>query len=202
MTHPAAHPLAIRLMHWIGAVAIICMITSGLTIYNASPSLPFTFPTWLALGGWLAGGIAWHIAMMWVLFIDGLAYLAYGIATGHLRRDFSPPAPRALLIDMGAALRGRLRHRIGHYNAVQRLLYGGVILVICLAVVTGLAIWKPVQLSWLTDLFGGYPTARLIHLGAMLAIVAFLLLHVTLALIYPRTVKSMVSGMPAEPRSP
>lgn len=195
---PAAHPLAIRLMHWIGAAAIICMIMSGFTIYNASPSLPFSFPGWLSLGNWLAGGIAWHIAVMWVLFIDGLAYLAYGITTGHLLHNFRPPGPRALLVDLGAALRGRLGHRIGHYNAVQRLLYGGVILVICLTVITGLSIWKPVQLGWLTDFFGGYPIARLIHLGAMLTILAFLVLHVTLALIYPRTLKSMVAAVPAE----
>lgn len=198
MTQPAAHPLAIRFMHWIGAAAIICMIMSGFTIYNASPSLPFSFPGFLSLGSWLAGGIAWHFAMMWVLFIDGLAYLAYGIVTGHLLHDFRPPGPRALLVDLGAALRGRLGHRIGHYNAVQRLLYGGVILVICLTVATGLAIWKPVQLGWLTNFFGGYPTARLIHLGAMLTILAFLMLHVTLALIYPRTLKSMVAAVPAE----
>jgi thiosulfate reductase cytochrome b subunit len=185
-------------MHWVGAVAILCMISSGFTIYNASPSLPFTFPSWLMLGGWLAGGIAWHISMMWVLFVDGLAYLAYGLATGHFRRDFRPPGPHAVLRDVGLALRGRLGHRIGHYNAVQRLLYSGVVLAICLAVATGLSIWKPVQLGWLTGLFGGYPVARLIHLGAMLSIAAFVLLHVTLAVLYPRTLRSMVSGMPAD----
>ena len=194
-----AHPVAVRVMHWIGAIAIVCMMFSGFTIYNASPSLPFTFPSFIMLGGWLAGGIAWHISMMWVLFADGMAYLAYGFATGHFRRDFHPPSPAAVLRDTAAALRGRLGHRIGHYNAVQRLLYSGVIVAICLAVTTGLSIWKPVQFGWLTRLFGGYPTARLIHLGAMLAIAAFLVLHVTLAVLYPRTLKSMLTGLPAEP---
>jgi thiosulfate reductase cytochrome b subunit len=66
-----AHPLAVRIMHWIGAAAVICMILSGWAIYNASPSLPFTFPCWMTLGGWLAGGIVWHISAMWVLFADG-----------------------------------------------------------------------------------------------------------------------------------
>lgn len=196
-----AHPLPIRVMHWVGAVAVICMMLSGFSIYNASPSLPFTFPHFLMLGGWLAGGIAWHLAMMWVLFVDGLLYLAYGFATGHFRRDFRPPSPLAVLRDTGRALRGRLGHRIGHYNAVQRLLYGGVVLAICLAVATGLSIWKPVQLGWLTGLFGGYPVARLIHLGAMLCILAFLVLHVTLAVLYPRTLGSMLSAMPAEPET-
>ena len=91
-----------------------------------------------------------------------------------------------------------MNHRVGHYNAVQRLLYAGVIMVICLAVVTGLGIWKPVQLGWLTRLFGGYVTARLVHLSAMLVIAAFALLHMTLAVLYPRTLRSMLTGLPAE----
>ncbi len=198
--HPA-HPLPIRIMHWIGAIAILCMISSGWAIYNASPSLPFSFPRWMTLGGWLAGGIAWHIGVMWVLFVDGIAYLLYGLLTGHFRRDFRPPAPASVARDVGAALRGRLDHRIGHYNAVQRLLYGGVIFAICLIVVTGLSIWKPVQFGWLSSVFGGYPVARGIHLAAMLAIAAFVVLHVALALIYPRTIVSMVSGVPAEPEA-
>ena len=185
-------------MHWIGAVAILCMISSGWTIYNASPSLPFTFPRWMTLGSWLAGGIAWHIGVMWVLFVDGLAYLVYGAATGHFRREFHPPRPTAVLRDLGAALRGRLDHRIGHYNAVQRLLYGGVVIAICLIVVTGLSIWKPVQFGWLTGLFGGYPVARGIHLAAMAVIAAFVVLHVALSVLYPRTLASMLSGVPAE----
>ena len=193
-----AHPVPVRIMHWVGAVAVICLILSGFTIYNASPSLPFLFPHALMLGGWLAGGIAWHLSMIWVLIADGLAYLAYGALSGHFRRDLRPPAPTAVARDVVAALRGRLDHRIGHYNAVQRLLYVGVILAMCLAVATGLSIWKPVQLGWLTGLFGGYPTARLIHLSAMLAIAAFLVLHVTLVVLYPRTLRSMLSGLPAE----
>ncbi len=194
-----AHPWPIRLMHWIGAAAILCMIFSGLTIYNASPSLPFIFPSWLMLGGWLAGGIAWHFSAMWVLFVDGVAYLAYGLATGHLRRDIGVPGPRAVGRDLTAALRGRLGHRIGHYNAVQRVLYAGVLVAICLSVATGLSIWKPVQLFWLSDLFGGYPLARNIHLGCMLTIAAFVVLHVVLVALYPRTLVSMVVPAEAEP---
>ena len=160
-------------MHWIGAAAIICMFLSGWAIYNASPSLPFTFPRGLTLGGWLAAGIAWHISVMWVLFADGLAYIAYGIASKHFRRNLRPAGPRAVLRDLSDALRFRLTHRLGHYNAVQRLLYTAVILCLCLAVLTGLSIWKPVQLGWLTGLFGGYPLARNIHL-AMMCVVLWL----------------------------
>jgi thiosulfate reductase cytochrome b subunit len=194
-----AHPLPIRIMHWVGAVSIICMLLSGWAIYNASPSLPFAFPRWMTLGGWLAGGIAWHISIMWVLFVDGSAYLLYGFCSGHFRRDIRPRGPRAVIRDMWAALTGRLGHNLGHYNAVQRLLYAGVIGVICVSVATGLSIWKPVQLGWLTDLFGGYPVARFIHLGAMICIVLFLIVHLTLVAIFPRTLVAMVAGSAAEP---
>lgn len=193
-----AHPLPVRIMHWIGASAIICMILSGWQIYDASPSLPLVFPGWMTLGGWLAGAIAWHISCMWVLFADGLAYLAYGFASGHFRRDLCPPSPRAFLHDMTDALCFRLPHRIGHYNAVQRLLYAGVIVVICLAVLTGLSIWKPVQLGWLTGLFGGYPVARGIHLAMMFCIVTFLAVHLVLVALFPRTLASMLTAAPAE----
>jgi thiosulfate reductase cytochrome b subunit len=198
LRHPA-HPLPIRIMHWIGAASVICMMLSGWAIYNASPDLPITFPRWMTLGGWLAGGIAWHISVMWVLFADGIAYLIYGFASGHFRRDFSPPSPRAVLTTMVAALTGRLGHSIGHYNAVQRLLYAGVIVLICLQVVTGLAIWKPVQLGWITDLLGGYPIARGLHLAAMIGIVLFLLVHLALVVLFPRTLVAMLAGAAAEP---
>jgi thiosulfate reductase cytochrome b subunit len=174
------------------------MFLSGWAIYNASPSLPFTFPRGLTLGGWLAAGIAWHISVMWVLFADGLAYIAYGIASKHFWRDLRPTGPRALLRDLGDALRFRLPHRLGHYNAVQRFLYAAVILCICVQVLTGLSIWKPVQLAWLCGLFGGYPIARNIHLAMMFCIIAFLALHLLLVAIYPRTLVSMVASTKAE----
>jgi thiosulfate reductase cytochrome b subunit len=186
-------------MHWIGAPTVICMILSGWAIYNASPDLPFTFPRWTTLGGWLAGGIAWHIGLMWLLFADGIAYLIYGFASGHFRRDFYPPTPAALMRTIIAALTGRLGHRLGHYNAVQRFLYAGVIVLICCQVVTGFAIWKPVQLGWITNLLGGFPIARNIHLAGMIGIVLFLIIHLILVAIFPRTLVAMVVSTPTEP---
>ena len=193
-----AHPVAIRVMHWIGVYAMGCMIFSSWEIYNASPSLPFLFPAWTGLGGWLGGALAWHLSAMWLLFADGIAYLVYGFASGHFRRDLKPPRRAELGQDLGAALRFRLKHHIGHYNAVQRMLYSGVIIAIILQVLTGLSIWKPVQLGWLTGLFGGYPIARGIHLATMFGIVAFVLVHVALVVIHPRTLKSMIVTVPAE----
>ena len=197
--NPLAHSLPVRIMHWIGATAIFCMILSGWQIYNASPLLPFTFPRWMTLGGWLGGAIAWHLSAMWVLFADGLAYLAYGILSGHFRRDVLPPRPRIILRDLKDALRFRLGHHLGSYNGVQRLLYVGVIIVICLAVVTGFSIWKPVQLGWLTGLFGGYPVARTIHLTMMALIVGFLIIHLALVILFPRTLVSMLAPVRSEP---
>jgi thiosulfate reductase cytochrome b subunit len=135
---------------------------------------------------------------MWLLFADGIAYLAYGFASGHFRRDLKPPRPAEVTHDFGAALRFRLKHHMGHYNAVQRALYAAVIIAVILQVTTGLAIWKPVQLGWLTGLFGGYPMARHIHLAIMFGIVAFVLVHVALVVIHPRTLKSMIVTVPAE----
>ncbi|HVO15308.1 MAG TPA: cytochrome b/b6 domain-containing protein [Alphaproteobacteria bacterium] len=192
---PAAHPLPVRIMHWLGAAAILCMILSGWQIYNASPLLPFEFPSWMTLGGWLAGGIAWHLAGLWLLLLDGLLYLIYGFASGHFRRDFLPLDPRLVLRDLGRALTGRLAHRLGHYNAVQRLLYAGVLVVVVFTVLTGLSIWKPVQFAWLTDFFGGYDRARVLHFSAMCLIVAFLAVHLILVAIFPRTLLAMIAGL-------
>jgi thiosulfate reductase cytochrome b subunit len=103
-----------------------------------------------------------------------------------------------LIRDMWAALTGRLGHTLGHYNAVQRLLYAAVIAVICVSVVTGLSIWKAAQLGWLTDLFGGYPVARFIRLAAMICIAVFLIVHLALVVIFPRTLVAMVTDTAAE----
>ncbi len=200
-TATPAHPATIRFLHWVWVYAIGCMVFSGWQIYNASPSLPFTFPRWTGLGGWLGGALAWHFSAMWLLALAGAAYLAYGFISGHFRRDLGIPTPRTVAKDLWSALTFRLGHRIGHYNAVQRLLYLGVIGALLLQVVTGLAIWKPVQLSALVGLFGGYPIARNIHLAIMFLIVAFIVVHVVLVAIFPRTLVSMIVGTPVEPKS-
>src|SRR5262245_40070483 len=174
------HPAWVRITHWINALAMIMMILSGWQIYNASPLFPFAFP--VGIGGWLAGALLWHFAAMWLLVINGIVYLALGFATGRFRRKLFPIRPREVLSDTLAALRGRLSHEdLSVYNAVQRLLYVGVILAGILVVLSGISIWKPVQVQELTAVFGGYDTARFVHFFAMAAIVGFLVIHVTLA---------------------
>jgi len=189
------HPVWVRLCHWINAIAVVLMIGSGWQIYNASPLFDFTFPRSISLGGWLAGAIAWHFAAMWLLVINGIFYLALGFITGRFRRKLWPIRPRDVIADTRAALTFKLSHEdISVYNAVQKLLYAGVILCGVIIVLSGLAIWKPVQFQELTALFGGYDFARYVHFFAMAAIVGFLVVHVALALLVPRSLRAMVVG--------
>jgi thiosulfate reductase cytochrome b subunit len=188
------HPLVVRVTHWVNAIAIVCMVMSGWQIYDASPLLPFVFPPWATLGGWLAGGIAWHFAAMWLLVANGLVYVVYGIIGRHFRRSFFPLAARSVWADFRSALAFRLDHTPGMYNAVQKLLYVLVLLFGLLAVLSGLAMWKPVQLWWLTALLGSYPSVRWIHFVAMSGIVGFVIIHLALVAIVPRTLPTMITG--------
>jgi thiosulfate reductase cytochrome b subunit len=195
-SEPVIHPLWVRITHWINALAIFVMVGSGWQIYDASPLFPFLyFPSQIALGEWLAGALLWHFAAMWLLVVNGLVYVTLGIVTGRFRRKLWPIRPRELVRDFLAALRGRLSHDdLTVYNAVQRLLYLGVILAGIVIVLSGLSIWKPTQLKYLTAFFGGYDTARYVHFFAMSAIVAFLAIHITLALIVPKSLRAMIIG--------
>jgi thiosulfate reductase cytochrome b subunit len=189
------HPLYVRITHWINALAVLIMVGSGWQIYNASPLFAFTFPPGITLGGWLAGGILWHLAGLWLLVVNGIVYFAFGFATGRFRRKLLPIRPREVARDLAAAVAGRLSHDDpAHYNAVQKLLYAGILLTGVVIVVSGLAIWKPVQLWELTLLFGGYEGARLVHFFAMSAIVLFLVLHVVMALLVPKSLRAMIKG--------
>lgn len=189
------HPRWVRITHWINAVAMIVMIGSGWQIYNAAPLFPFAFPKSITLGGWLAGALLWHFAAMWVLAINGAVYVVLGLLTGRFRRKLLPIRPSDVIADTKAALTFRLSHDdLAVYNSVQRLLYTGVILAGVVIVLSGLALWKPVQLQELTALFGGYEATRYVHFFAMAAIVGFLVIHVVLALVVPKSLRAMITG--------
>jgi len=189
------HPLVVRIAHWINVLAVLIMLVSGWRIYNASPLFGFTFPADLTLGGWLAGALQWHFAAMWLFALNGLVYLAYGILSGHFRRKLLPISPRAVLHDIGQALRGRLAHEdLSVYNAAQRAAYVALILALVVLVASGLAIWKPVQLYWLASLMGDYEGARYLHFFAMAAVVGIVLVHVVMVALVPRTFPSMFTG--------
>jgi thiosulfate reductase cytochrome b subunit len=188
-------PAWVRAMHWINALAMVLMIMSGWQIYNASPLFDFHFSRDITLGGWLGGALLWHFAAMWLLMINGLAYLITGFATGRFRNKLLPITPSGVIHDAKAALTFKLAHDdLTVYNSVQRLLYAGIIVVGVLVVLSGLSIWKPVQLHWLVTLFGDYPTARYIHFFCMAAICAFLIVHIALALLVPKSLRAMIIG--------
>jgi thiosulfate reductase cytochrome b subunit len=197
------HPLPLRIMHWVNAVAMVVMIGSGWKIYNDEVLFGWLhFPDWITVGKEAQHALQWHFFAMWILMINGLCYLVYGFATGRFRRKLLPIRPSAVIADIRDALRFKLAHDdITHYNAVQKLLYAGIIVVIAVQVISGWAIWKPIQLSELVQLFYDFQGARLAHFVGMTAIVAFIVVHVALALIVPKTIVAMVDGGPSEPTS-
>jgi thiosulfate reductase cytochrome b subunit len=210
------HPLGLRILHWTNAVAILIMICSGIKIYGDSPIFSWlTFPNAITLGGdpdiafrfhgnaGQSGALQWHFLGMWIVVLNGSAYLIYGIVTGRLRRMLLPIRPREIIDTIRDAMRFHLSHDdITVYNGVQKLLYVGIILIAIVEVLAGLAIWKPVQFSSLAWLFYSFQGARLVHFFGMTAIVAFLAVHVSLALLVPRTLLAMITGGPRIEKSP
>ncbi len=192
------HPVPVRIMHWINAVSMIVMITSGWGIYDDDVIVNgLSFGQSLRLGSWAAESLQWHFAGMWFLVLNGLAYLIYGVVTGRFRERLFPIKVREVVQTVKETLHFHIAHEdITQYNAVQKLLYIVVILAGIAQVVTGLAIWKPIQFSGLVALLGGFQAARLIHFAGMVVIVGFMAVHVALALLVPKTLWAMLTGGP------
>ncbi|HXU43061.1 MAG TPA: cytochrome b/b6 domain-containing protein [Burkholderiales bacterium] len=189
------HPLIVRIAHWLNALAVLIMITSGWKIYNADPQFDFKFPDEVALGGWLAGALQWHFAAMWLFVLNGIVYVTYGILFGHFRRKLLPIAPLAVLRDVAAALRGKLGHDdLTVYNAAQRAAYLALILLLIVLVLTGLVLWKPVQFYWFGQFLGDYEGARLLHFFAMAGVAFIVVVHIIMVALVPRTFPSMFTG--------
>jgi thiosulfate reductase cytochrome b subunit len=174
------HSLPVRIAHWLMAASVLIMIASGWRIYNASPIFVFRFPEVVTLGGdietalarhndpGVATAIAWLFAAMWLLLLSYIAFVAWGAGSGHFRR------------------------------AVQKAFYWGVVLDLLLMLVSGLAIWKPVQTWPLEVLFGGFQGARIVHFLGMAAISLFLIVHVALVILVPKTFVAMITGRATE----
>jgi len=189
------HPVWLRVTHWLNAIAVLLLVTSGWRIYDSTEFLGFGIPRGMTLGGWLAGALQWHFAAMWLLVANGLLYLLINVFTGRLRRQFFPISPREVLHDLGDALKGKLSHEdLRHYNSVQRLAYLFVMVDSILLVLSGLVLWKSVQFPHLRELLGGYEGARRIHFFAMAALVAFFVVHVVMVALVPRTLIAMLRG--------
>ena len=205
------HHGVVRLTHWLNALLLLGMIGSGLQIYLAYPHFgprgalypvpnPWDgggIPAWGRLGGWLAGGLNWHFALAWPLVLSGLAYLAFLGLSGEWRsllfgpRDIRPAVQMQLYY-----LRLRREHPAqGKHNALQKGAYTAIVALGALSVLTGFAIYKPVQLAWLTGLFGGYELARYWHFVAVWIFIAFTILHVMLVLLVdPASLRAMITG--------
>lgn len=189
------HPVWLRVTHWINVFAVVILVMSGWRIYNAAPFFDFKIPAGITLGGWLGGAIQWHFAAMWVLAANGLVYLLCNAGSGRLLRKFFPLSPRAIIADMKAALRGQLSHADPRqYNAVQRAAYLFVILDALVLILSGLVLWKSVQFPMLRELMGGYESARRVHFFAMAALVGFVVVHLVMVALVPRTLLTMIRG--------
>lgn len=189
------HPAWLRIMHWLNSLAVMVMTLSGWRIYNASTFFEFEFPAEITLGNGLAGALQWHFAAMWVLGLNGLLYLSVNLMGGRLRHKFFPLSRQVLFADLLSALKGRLAHADpGQYNMAQRAAYLFVMFDSVLLVASGLVLWKSVQFPILRELLFGYEGARLLHFFAMTAMVLFLLIHLVMVALVPRTLIYMTRG--------
>jgi len=192
---PVLQPAWLRVWHWLNALAVLILVTSGWKIYDASPVFAFRIPSSVAFGGWLGGALLWHFAAMWLLVANGVVYLVMNVVTGRFRRRFWPLSPLALWRDFAGALRGRLGHEdLASYNAVQKAAYLFVIADSILLVLSGLVLWKSVQFPLLRELLGGYDQARVVHFAAMAALVVFFLVHVVMVALVPRSLPLIIRG--------
>ncbi|WMY72969.1 cytochrome b/b6 domain-containing protein [Buttiauxella selenatireducens] len=195
MKSATIHSVWLRLCHWVNVLAMLIMVTSGWRIYNASPLFDAMFPDNLTLGGWLGGAIQWHFAGMWLFGINGVVYLLINIFSGRLKRKFFPLTIQGIFADFKDALRGKLAHAdLSKYNMVQKLAYLFVMCDGVLLVVSGLVVWKSVQFPLLNTLMGGFDAARYVHFFAMSAMVGFVVIHLIMVMLVPKTLLTMLRG--------
>jgi thiosulfate reductase cytochrome b subunit len=189
------HPIWLRTAHWLNVVAVLVMVASGWRIYNASPIFAMSFPREITLGGWLGGALQWHFAGMWLLMVNGLAYLSLNLFSGRFKQKFFPLRISDIRRDLRDALRGRLQHHDARrYNGLQRAAYLLVIGDAVVLVLSGLVLWKSVQFPLLREVLGGYEQARYVHFFAMTVLVAFTVGHLVMVALVPRTLIAMLRG--------
>ncbi len=203
-------PLVLRITHWCNALFLLLMAGSGLQILTAYPAFgpqgaqytwyPFQGtppPSWLTIGGWLAGGRHWHFAIAWFFVQNGIFYVTYYFLSGEWRRRLFLPRRDTINAVRQFAYYTRIRKNPpppDFYNGLQRLAYSSVIVFGIVMVLSGLAIYKPVQLHFLTLLFGGNDGAREVHLAGLCLLVLFVITHLILVASHPREIVKMISG--------
>ncbi len=203
------HPWAVRFCHWLNSVSLLVMVASGFQIFRAFPSFGAKIPQkdllhWpkaFALGGWLGGGLQWHLTFVWIYIATGLFYLAIRCSVETTGRCFSLPrysrrvADGSLLLFLGPKPVVR-----EVYNPLQKLAYTQALGLGVLSVVTGVAVWKPVQFSWLAWMMGGFHWARIWHFAVMWAILFFLLGHLVMVVLHGwNNFTSMLTGWKKNP---
>ena len=188
------HALIVRWCHWVNFPLLALMLWSGLWIYWANDVyrigagsftlvkfFPEGFYRTFGVGQQLARGMAWHFYFMWFFVVNGIVYAAYTVLSGEWRylvpnRQSFREAILVTLHDLHL-WKGKLPDR--KFNGAQQIAYSSVILMGFGSLVTGLAIYKPVQLGWLVNLLGGYMAARFEHFLLALGYVLFFLIHIT-----------------------
>lgn len=203
-------PLLIRITHWVNVPVLVIMAMSGLEIllaypffgprgaeYGWVPLAGWMPPEWMRAGGWLAGARHLHFAFAWALVINAALYLGYLAVSGEWRRRlFWPPrdtrpAVQQLLFYLRVRKQAPAKNL---YNGLQRSAYTGALVLAVLEVLSGLAMWKPVQLHRLTWLMGGYDGARVIHFLALLGLIGFVITHVVMVILHWRQFPAMITG--------
>ncbi|MFN2500429.1 MAG: cytochrome b/b6 domain-containing protein [Pyrinomonadaceae bacterium] len=204
------HPLAIRWLHWINFPLLAMMIWSGLLIYWAYPAygirifgyelfkfFPPGFFAFLSVPQRLAEGLQFHFFFMWLFALNGLAYVIYTLVSGEWRAIVPVPGSfrRAVRVGFHDLRIVKEPPPQGKYNDAQRIAYTAVIVMGIGSVVTGLSIYKPLQLAWLTALFGGYEWARWVHFWLTVGFVVFFFVHIVqVAIAGWRNFRSMITG--------
>jgi thiosulfate reductase cytochrome b subunit len=200
------HPFIVRLTHWINFIALGIMVLSGLRIYNASPIWDFRIPPDLTIGGWLAGARQWHFFAMWLFFVNGFVWVLYNIMSSHGRRTtlFSPKDAGGVFPMILYYLRVRKDHPpVGKYNSLQKLAYTSVVFLALGTILTGIAIYWPVQFQFVTRIFGNYDTARVWHFIFMATLVLFFAGHILMVAVAGwRNFVSMITGWMKVPAPP
>lgn len=210
---PLRHRGLVRLTHWLNAVFLAGMIGSGLQIYTAYAHIgyhgvafqvfnPFDasrahLPRQLLLGGWLAGGLRWHFVLAWPFVLTGLAYVIFLVVSGEWRALLFRPRDVPGAVQM-ARYYLRLRRDPppqGKHNALQKSAYTFVLILAVVSILSGFALAKPVQLAWLTALFGGYEWARYWHFVAVWTFTAFIVVHVVAVFVSdPASLRAIITG--------
>jgi thiosulfate reductase cytochrome b subunit len=204
------HPWPVRLCHWLNTVSLFVMAASGLRIFRAFPSFGakvpqhdfLNVPASLTLGGWLGGGLQWHLTFAWLYVATGVTYLGYQILSGNFRQALFVPrdVPGVWPMIRHYFFFGRKPPQTEAYNPLQKMAYTSAIFLGALSLLTGVVLFNPVQFSFLASLMGGFHWARVWHFGVLCALILFVVGHLVMVALHGwNNFMSMISGWRRNP---